>query len=150
MLFNQGLSSDDGSAYVRLLKQKTVEENSEDEEVFNPDNDLVASNRESDSPSESSSDEENEDAHLVPISVQAAEFDGQILEVIEQATRMVFVNPVQLEERSVNLNQSLGALDLDETSEYDFSRPPQDGIPYHVSQCEPVRNLNIELGLNKF
>ena len=37
MLFNQGLSSDDGSAYVRLLKPKTVEENSEDEEILNPD-----------------------------------------------------------------------------------------------------------------
>ena len=106
---------------MRLLKAKTVVEESEDEEVFNPDNDMVGSDRDSDAASDSSSDEENDDAHLVPISTQAAEFDGEILEVIEQVSRMAFVNRVEFEVRSVNLNQSVGGLDLDENSGYDFS-----------------------------
>ena len=135
---------------MRLLKQKTVDiEESEDEEVFNPVNNDSENEIESDAASESSSDNENDDANLVPISTQAAEFDGELNEVMNQVARIAFINRVEFEERSVDLNQSFGALDLDENAEYDFTRPTQEGVPFFVSQCEPVRNLNIELGMNK-
>ena len=133
---------------MRLLKQKTVDIEEAEDEVFNPGNNDSENEIESNAASKSSSDNENDDANLVPISTQAAEFDGELIEVMNQVAQIAFFNRVEFEERSVDLNQSFGALDLDENVEYDLTCPTQEGVPYFVVNASRFE-INIELGLVK-
>ena len=160
-IFNKGCSSDEGSAYVRLLRQMSIAssetelDGGEDHEIFVGPNevsdlDYIDNDEDPEVEYESALEEDN---IILTIHQYTKEFNAHSLEVYQHFDNIEYDHVVEVGP-SVPVNQDIDDLDFNEEEEYDFSRPDQDesqlvrDIGVNVSRYNStyLSDLTIELG----
>lgn len=156
-----GHSCDEGSAYVRLMKQLVIEDIVEDSVEYDDDDDndfcQSASNYDQyihQNIEDNSSDHYDFETDLLSPEEYAAEYEKDMRNYVEIAEKIVFENPIRSVDRTdveVGFDFTLNSLEDDM---YDFERPlinDKDqpiisvGSPAYRSDCLPVKKLEIEI-----
>ncbi len=152
-----GCSSDEGSAYVRLLKQIQFEsdefEENEDDEIFN----MQPENNEESIENEPFIDDVIENEEFLTIENFADEFSSQNREVLTYFQAYEYANEIEMvpEDQVPVVSQNIQGLNFSEEDLYDFRRPDQSEDQIIVQMGENVEresykyieDLSIELGI---